>query len=203
VLPLCFAVATTVNIMQSSVQHRSRNNGLRIMAVAMWPILMATTGWTECLNRVDLQSYSFCAPMGWRENHTQPDIAVVCDSKTACATYFGAAPKGLAFLFIQPVKNEPGRGLIQGPRDVVSAAPHAAQPVPTISEVQLTRAEFAKDRKCFMSRRRLKWAGAWDEVYGLEVNGRLFSIWTRYEDNRHIQRYRDGILQIVSSIKPN
>jgi hypothetical protein len=150
-----------------------------------------------------MPSYSFCVPKGWRSKpNASSDIAVVCDTGKACETYFGAPPKGLAFLFIKPVFAE-GSHAYDGPRDMVAAAPHAGRPVPEISEVELASPPSAAPRKCFVTRRLLPWADAWDEVYGLEVNKRLFSIWTRYENNpKKLGQYRDQIRQLLTSLTP-
>jgi len=156
-----------------------------------------------------MHSYSFCVASGLRvEPNLATDVAVVCDDiGKHCTTYFGAAPKGLAFVFVRPAEGVYGHDHYGGPRDIVAAAPHAGQAAPEIFKVELDHDKSEPDRQCFMARKFLAWAAAWDEVYGLEVKNHLFSIWTRYEDDpespEKVKQYRAEILGILSSISPN
>jgi hypothetical protein len=151
-----------------------------------------------------MTSYSLCIPAGWRvERNKALDEVVVCDREKRCATSWGDAPTGLAFLVLRPAEGVYGHTHYSGPRDIVAAAPHAGLPTPEITEVALGQGASGGLRKCFVARRLLSWAGAWEEDYGLEVNKRLFSVWTRYEDDpKKIDDYRAGIRQILSSISP-
>jgi hypothetical protein len=152
-----------------------------------------------------MASYSFCAPAGWRvERNAAIDLADVCDWKKRCGTSYGDPPSGLAFFSIRPAEGVHGNAHYSGPREVVSAAPHAGLPAPEIAEVDLGHASSGLHRRCFVTRRLISWAGAWEEEYGLEVNGRLFWAWTRYEDDpKRIKGYRAGILGMLSSLAPN
>lgn len=151
-----------------------------------------------------MKSYIVWVPAGLRvERMEDPDTVVVCDTKKGCATYYGAAPRGLAFLYVRPAEGVYAHEQYSGPREIVAAAPHAGLPAPEILEVDLGPGPSGLGRKCFMSRRLIFPLGAWDEEYGLEVNKRLFSVWTRYEDDpKKMVRYRAAIRQILSSIVP-
>ena len=176
---------------------------LRPVLKLLMATLVVSAATPQCAEPVKLRSYSFCAPEGWRIQLDTTDVATLCSSKKPCATYFGSPPKGLTFVFVRPAAGLYGHAHYDGPREVVAAAPHAGLPDPEFSEVQLDRDPSGRSRKCFMSRRRLAWALAWDEQYALEINTHLFSVWARYEDDpANIGRYRAGIVEILSSLRP-
>ncbi len=156
----------------------------------------------QCEQRVAMSTYAVCFPMGWKvQRNPKLDEVIACYGVKRCATAWGDAIRGVAFLFLTPAEKLPGGQVYHGPYDIVASRPHVGLPARTINKV-----EFPGDpqRKCFVGRRRLSWAGAWDELDGLEVNKRLFSVWSRYEDNgERTQAYRDAIREILQSISPN
>ena len=111
---------------------------VRDLLRAVSTILMIPTVAAQCANPVTLQSYSFCAPVGWRvEQNTGPDVATVCDSQKPCSTYVGAPPKGLTFLFVKAEDGIDGHTKYGSAREILAAIPHAGLPDPEIVEVQL------------------------------------------------------------------
>jgi hypothetical protein len=157
----------------------------------------------QCLQPIVMKSYSVCAAGLRAERNEGEQIVIFCDGATPCATGWGAPPSGLAFVSLRPAGGAYGRAHYSDARDIVAAAPHAGRPAPQIRELRLQSASLGHQRKCYFARRRLSWAGAWDEEYGLEVDGRFFSVWTRYEDDRgKVGRYREIIREILSSVTP-
>lgn len=185
-------------------QRRIDREGPAAASMALLAILMAPRAFSHCGQQVAMTSYSVCVPAGLRvERHEASDTVVVCDAAKRCATYFGAPPRGLTFLFVRPAEGVYGHAHYSGAREVVAAAPHAGRPAPQIAEMELGPSPSGLQRKCFMTRRLLPWASAWDEEYGLEVDHHLFSVWTRYEDDpKKIEQYRVAIREILSSISP-
>jgi hypothetical protein len=176
-----------------SLRARSRRseNAQAIPAVIAL-VLFTASVLAQCGQMVKMRSYAVCVPSGWTTQvRSDGDVLLVCDSSKPCATFFGAPPKGLTFLFIRPVEGSDGRPIDEGPRQFVESAPHAGLPAPAVSEVELGPGPSGAQRLCFMSRRLLSWAGAWEEHYGLRVGDRLFSIWTRYENRPdRVDEYR-------------
>lgn len=168
-------------------------------------ILIAPSGLPQCGQDIEMRSYSVCVPAGWKvDRNIALDEIIVCDREKRCATAWGDAPTGLAFLVLRPAEGVYGQAHYDNARAIVSAAPHGGLSAPQITEVRLGNGRAPEGaRKCFVARQFLSWAGAWDENYGLEVNKRLFSVWTRYEDDpKKINGYRAGIRQILASISP-
>ena len=179
-----------------------RRRATRILA-ALLSTLAVPLGFSQCAQQVTTPSYSACFPSGWTvEQDKTLDRIIACNTKGPCATGWGSPVRGLAFLFIIPADRIPEHPHYRGAHDIPASEPHAGLPAPEITECALVeKAQQRDEGKCFVGRRLLSWAGAWDEVYGLELNKRLFRVWTRYEDDpRKIAEYRASIREILSSI---
>jgi hypothetical protein len=161
-------------------------------------------GLSQCAQEITMASYSVCLPAGWRvERNNAADQIVVCDTKKRCATAWGAAPKGLAFLFVRPAEGVYEHAHYSGPREIVEAAPHAGLPAPDIVQVEMAQGGSGLNRRCFVARRLVPAVGVWDEEYGLEVSKHLFWAWAHYEDDpKRTEQYRVAIREILSSISP-
>ena len=189
----------------SSVRTQSQcRHGVRLLSAALVLTLCESTVFSQCGQLIKMHSYAACVPAGWTtEVRTDPDILLVCDTPKPCATFFGAPPRGLTFLFVRPAEGQDGHASYEGPRQLVESVPHAGLPSSPVSEINLGPGPSGDKRQCFMSRRLMSWAGAWEEHYGLKVGSRMFSIWTRYEDKPdRIQEYRAAIMGIISSVTP-
>jgi len=184
--------------------HRTRRGIIRrfkLLPVALLPVFAATVI-CQCGQLAVMKSYSVCIASGLRaERNESLDRVVICDHAKRCPTFFGAAPAGLAFLIVRPAGPEMH---YNSARELVEATvPHAGKPAPEVQEVDLGTSNSGLSRKCFRTRRLLEWAGAWDEYYGLYVDGRFFCAWTRYEDDpKKVDQYRAEIRDVLSSLRP-
>jgi len=177
---------------------------VRALSVALVLALFAPGALSQCGQLIKMKSYEVCVPSGWATSERgDGDMLAACETSKPCPPFFGAAPKGITFLFVRPAEGLYGHPTYEGAREVVEARPHAGLPAPAVPEVDLGPGPSGAKRQCFMARRQLSWAGAWEEHYGLKVGDRLFSLSTRYEDRPdRIQEYRTAIMGILSSITP-
>lgn len=168
-----------------------------ILAIA-WCSLFATEAQgTE----VVVEGYAVSFPNGW---HVYTDKALGSVSgcnKTSgkCTGNGGGYPlRGAVFVFIVPGDKAPGHSPFHSVEEIVDSFPHAGQGSPGVSEVNLHR----EGTKCSVARM-LRFSEVWDEVYGLDVGGKLFRVWVQYNDEPGaIGRYRQVIEQILSSVSP-
>ena len=169
-----------------------------IVAVLIWS---CHTVFAECAQRVDMATYAACLPKGWVFfRDAALDRLSGCSKLSGkCTGNGGGYPlRGAVFIFLMPADKVTDHPPYRSPDDIVSAAPHGGRPAPDIGEVRL----IGQGKRCLVARS-LLFGRVWDEVYGVEVNGRLFRAWVQYNNEPgSIDKYRRQIEGILSSLIP-
>lgn len=196
------AISKAETIMRSS-SPRTRPVGLCAVLVALFAVAGSLDGATQCQQRVAMATYSICFPAGWRiEREPEAERVIACYGIKRCATAWGDPVRGVGFLVVLPADKIVSDRRYSSPYDLVANQPHPGS-LPLPQKLGLKSQPGQPRKTCFFRRELVTWAGAWEELYGLEVNERLFEAWTRYEDDpKQLDAYRAAIRSIVSSITP-
>jgi hypothetical protein len=175
-----------------------------ILVFAVMLLVSPSLAISQCARKVAMATYSACFPNDWQVfTDTGLDQVSGCNKKQgSCTGTGGGFPlKGVVFIFLTPAEKVPYQKY-HDVEDIVASAPHAGEPAPPVSEVNF--GDENGKRKCLVARRLLSPAlGFWDEIYGLEVDGRLFRVWVQYQDEdrpEKIEAYRSAVKQILSSV---
>lgn len=157
---------------------------------------------SQCPQRVEMKTYTICFPGGWRVYRDEGlDRVSGCSEKDGnCTANGGGYPyPGVAFLFLMPAENVPGHPRYRSARDIALTAAHAGAPDPQLVELRIE----GRPASASFAARSLNLVNVWDDVYGLEIDKKLFRGWAEYNNEpQSVDSYRNIILQILSSVSP-
>jgi hypothetical protein len=107
---------------------------------------------------------------------------------------------GRVFIFIAPVENLPDRPLPHSLEELVSRPP-SRRGETVITAVELPGDKSSGTKKCLVARSLWKPVDVWDEVYGIQIDSKLFRAWVQYENEPlKIRNYRSTVIRILSSL---
>jgi hypothetical protein len=167
-------------------------------------VLGAFCATSQCAQKVAMASYSVCVPNGWQVFPKKSLDQVMACSKAhgECTMTGGGFPrKNVVVITITPTEKLPEGDKNRNIEDIVKSAPHAGKPARPVSDVPVGNG--APGRRCLVARTLMPALGFWDELYGLEVNGRLFTVSAQYQDEdkpEKIDAYRKTVQDILSTV---
>ena len=174
--------------------------GLAATVAAM--TFAAETDASKACRSVSMATYSVCLPAGWqfRRDATLERLFTCSKKRGLCTNTGGGLPlKGIVTLSMEPADKAPNPSSYHTADDVALSIPHGQDPPPTVERVTI---EGNPATTCSVARRLLSWAGVWEEVYGLNVAGRLFRVQVQFPDEPAVWAARAAtVRKILSSVK--
>ena len=175
-------------------------------AIAGFMLLLLNPGaFAQCGQKIQTAEYNLCVPRGWNiVRNDQDDSVSTCNrsERQKCASDpFGYPYPGALVVTILP--SDRGYGIFQSPEDLIRRARQTGQPLPTISEVLVSRRKGGPESKCWVARTLMP-GDLWMETYSLTVGDRRFRVSVLYNNEpNNIGSFRDAILKILSSVTPH
>jgi hypothetical protein len=170
-------------------------------ALLLLLLSLAGSAFSQCDQKVDAPSYSVCFPAKWATfKDSSLDQISGCNKRNGeCTGNGGGFPlPGRVFIFIAPAEKLPIEPKPHSIEEIVRMPPFRPD------EVEITAIALAKSsepKRCLVARSLLKPFGVWNEVYGIEVDSRLFRAWVQYgNEPGKMNGYREAIIHILSSI---